>query len=323
MKSGKSLAWIVASAATAGAVAAVLMHREAAVHPAAVDMVSSTSAGHSPAPPNGQATWSIPNNPGPPTASQQPVSPSMAREFSHIEDGRAFVLKAWTQPERGGRFYASRLVDWCAHAKANSALLETAQPDVNTVGAENLAPAAQALDLLQRRCGQFTQEELDKYSGQALLKSHDADKFVQAVQSYVATRRGSEEERARGLTSVLQQADPLLIDDIRSGLLMHSGPQGAYAYFDGQRYRAMDDPAIISAMYLVPCELGLDCSASTDGELAMRCASGAGCYADRLAVLQSQYASDPKRIELIRRYAEQLAQAIRSGNYGKFIEAHP
>ena len=170
-------------------------------------------------------------------------------------------------------------------------------------------------------CDQLTQDELDKYSRMRLIKDITGpDPLMKAVRTFSAESQNKNSEAyAKSLRTILDMRDPLVVDDLGMRLSLYPGPQGAYLYFDGNRYPVKEAPPIVAAYALVPCELGLNC-AEKDLELTLACASGGTCYRDRYEkTLHEAAGNDQAKLIAIRAMSQQIAEAIRSGDAAKFL----
>jgi hypothetical protein len=169
------------------------------------------------------------------------------------------------------------------------------------------------------RCGQFSDDELSRYSVDALISAQDgvpdalsqlADRFSRSV--------ANPQERKLALKAVLDSHDPLLLDELGPRIALHRDNEGAYLLFNGRRYPVREDPPLLAAFYLVPCAFGMPCG-DTDMDLARQCIAGAGCYETRFARARAEVGNDPERYKAVIRAYEELAAAIRAGNVDAFL----
>lgn len=255
-----------------------------------------------------------------PTASQR----SLLDDFISDASGRGTILRLWARAGEGGQFYASKMVDTCAMATRFTPVMTQGQADLSGVDSANQLLTIAAHGRIQRMCDQLTQDELDKYSRMRLIKDTTGpDPLMKAVRTFSAeSQNKSSEAYAKSLRTILDMRDPLVLDDLGMRLSLYPGPQGAYLYFDGTRYPVREDPPILAAYALVPCELGLNC-AEKDLELTLACASGGTCYRDRYEkTLHEAAGSDMAKLSAIRVMAKQIAEAIRNGDAAKFLPQH-
>lgn len=200
--------------------------------------------------------------------------------YRKVDNGRAFVLSAWNRPNEGGRFYASKLIDRCAGIKGMTDIIENPQLKADSIRPENQSQAAAAVNRIFALCGQFTDEELKKYSGVGVFAdAKEGDVLIKLYRRILDARSSKDEsEKSSAVKAAIDAADPLLIDDLGPRLL--NDPKGGGIFLDGKTYKMQDAEEILAAYYLLPCGLGLDCS-SKDPMMAVSCASGGGCYENR------------------------------------------
>lgn len=243
---------------------------------------------------------------------------SAIAQYNAIRDGRPFVVEAVRHPERGGAFYASWVVDGCI-AFRGLGFLELAQPSVEQVGVESFVSATRALDTMRARCDQLTDEELDTYSGRALAKSRlgKIDILNAAVNRLVVAKETAARDDA--VAAIIDLGDPLVIDRLGLRMIARHGDQGGFLYYDGQKFPLNETVGITEALYLLPCELGLECG-NEDPVMALQCVMAGACYADRSERVLKEFArGDVARFERIQTLAAAMAEAIRARDYGKFL----
>lgn len=249
------------------------------------------------------------------------VTNRLIDEFNDSADGRATVLNLWNKEGQGGRYYASSIADFCSGVSKVVPDALTGQASLKDVSPDRQLTVIAAYEFIQRRCGQFTNEEFGKYSRHKLLRDgYSADPLVQVVKDFNSTSyKLSRDNFVKALGNVLDTQDPMLFEDIGIKLSLHPGENGAYLHFDGKDYPMKDSPAIAAAYQLVPCGLGLKCN-SSDPMLALACASGAMCYKDRYQKIYEEIAlgNDATYAEILK-FQAKLISAIKNREIQKFL----
>lgn len=252
---------------------------------------------------------------------QKRLTQNWASRLAQAADGRAFAIEAWRHPESGGRYYASYAAGHCQGLRLGPAASQV-QPPVDDVSGDAYVRKIAAFNRIKAFCEQFTDEELDTFSAakSAGLEAVDA---LFAVSARLAAASKSRDLAARrsAIQEVLASQDPLLVDQLGPRLVVFgSATGGADFYFDGQRYPASSDPPVAAALYLLPCGLGLACDTLHDLPLALQCASGPVCYADRFEKTRVELAGgdEAKYQRIITAYQAMLA-AVKAGEGRKFV----
>lgn len=240
--------------------------------------------------------------------------------YSKMGDGRKFVVEQWGHPDGGGRLYASYVTDGCAFVKNFTEDLANIQPDIEKVGADDYIKASEALKRIQLRCGQFSDAELLEFSKRTAFESNSVkDKLIQQISTFAKASSGTViEEKREAMVAILLSKDPLVIDQLGARLLMNNDLREFT--FDDIRipYSALQND-LVSAMELVPCNLGLQCD-SNEFALLLSCAGGSGCYASRAdKILQTIAQGDDTRMKQIIALSNRITLAIESNDVQKFL----
>jgi DNA-directed RNA polymerase subunit N (RpoN/RPB10) len=239
---------------------------------------------------------------------------ALLQGFNSYTDGRVFVEQSWKLPQFGGRFYAAKVVEECQALRLfNSAVLSMAQPETSVVGASSYLQASSALQVLQRRCGQLTADDYQRFSSQVLSIEAGQDLLDTAARRITGLLK-EEKDRALAWQALMASSDPVLVQDFARRLALHSNSQdGVHYYLDGTKYRAAGNEVMEAAFLLLPCGLGLSCDAR-DGQLAIRCVTGGGCYADRYDYVQrSMLGNDPEKYRDVLRIYQRLVEIFKVG----------
>lgn len=233
----------------------------------------------------------------------------LLHDFNHLSDGRPFIERNWLRPSVGGRFYASKVMDECHGVRIlHFDILSMSQPDIAVVGELNYVRAGTALQLLQARCGQLTADDYTRFSGPVAFGDPTTKDILVEASKAISRLTKSPQTRLEAIQVAMDVGDPLLIQDIGKRLALYSSTtDGIYYYFNGKKYPVAGEEDFSAAFLLVPCGLGLDCGAH-DTQLALRCLSGQGCYADRYEMVRKAIANDDSEryAAILSTYAELL-----------------
>lgn len=177
---------------------------------------------------------------------------------------------------------------------------------------------AEALQQLMQKCSDFTADEL---SGADLSSAPvGRDKLDAASASLLEATRNKRIDGVRlAMKSIVDLADPMLLDQLAVRILSPGLQATKTVYFDGIQY-PLSSEVVHTAAYLLPCEFGLACAIDNDLILALRCATGQACFATRRdharAEMVSGNAETYAKAVLL---AQQMADAIRSANVDAFV----
>lgn len=208
------------------------------------------------------------------------ASRDMQQRLRAADLGRPFFQWAMAHPEQGGAYYAQKLAAQCKGVVYRKALLSESNraypPGTDTQAYQHKIAA---IEQLRRRCGDMAESELDDVLRQtAPAEVQGRDPLLNIAHIWDA--QASRDERARKAQALfVAQLDPMLADEL--GAKLFRARQPGTIYFDGREWSLTDTPVVTTALYLLPCELGMDCSAQKDFGLAAACSSGGACHASR------------------------------------------
>lgn len=236
-------------------------------------------------------------------------------ELNHLTDGRAFALKSWMAPERGGRFYAEYVARHCGSLLQLSAIMTTAQAS-SSLPSESLIPANEKLARAQRLCGQFTEAELAQFSlaDRTGREAKAEDAFFKLTASLSAAGGGDPDQRRTAVRNILDNGDALLIDQLGARLYSSSGSFS----FQGRGYAGPALDVLMAAIRLAPCDLGLSCG-QEDLSLIAPCLATGHCPPSRQAEVEQAFSSDPAKYAQVLKLRDDIVQAIRRRNASAFV----
>lgn len=254
----------------------------------------------------------------------KPPKTSMASLYNNKKSGRAFVFEAWQHPEAGGRFYASKVVEFCSGASSTFNLMTVSAPIADPNDTPEVTHARnRSLRKVQLLCEDFTAFDFSEQGLLALLHEQGRDdSLLKKQRAFLASRNSGAPLDNKALTEILTTQDPLLIDDTGLALFIYRDPDNALnsMYFEGTAYPLASSPEVFAAVYMLPCELGLRCDIDGDPQLAVACASGGNCHETRSARAYAEILqSDEKKFQSALSLAGRMAQAIRSNNIDAFV----
>lgn len=242
---------------------------------------------------------------------------AMIHRYSTSTSGRVFVLEAVNYQEKGGAFYASWVVDSCLQFRSLGVLSQY-QPNPELVSSTDMLNAGLAINYLQTRCSEFTDNELITYSGRRLLERGfgEGDVLQDALTKLLTAKTHA--ARRSAIRRVVELRDPLLLDVVGVRMLIAQDKSTAFYQFSGSRYPLVNDGGVSAAVYLLPCKFGLPCDLS-DPSLALACVSGASCFSSRDAKMFTEFAGgDPNKADQIRQLAEAMFRAIQNREDARF-----
>lgn len=238
----------------------------------------------------------------------------MQQRYRAVDLGRPFFQWAMAHPEQGGAYYARKLAAHCRGAVYKRALLgEGNRAYIAGTDSQVYQRKIAAVEQLRRRCGDMSESELEDVLRQTASTDMQArDPLLGIMQIWGA--QVSRDERARKAQALfLRQMDPLLADELGARLFRARQPNTIY--FDGREWSLTETPVVAAALYLLPCELGLDCSAQKDMGLTMSCSSDAICYVSREdKALQDMLNGSQADLAEARALSRKMAAALRSGD---------
>lgn len=258
------------------------------------------------------------------SSSSKPPKSSLISLYNNKKSGRAFVFEAWQHPEAGGRFYASKVVEFCSGASSTLSLMKISTPISGLNDTPEITHARnRSLRKVQLLCEDFTAFDFSEQGLLALLREQGKDDaLLKKQRTFLASRSNGSPLDKTALAEIIATQDPLLIDDTGLALFIYRDPDNALnsIYFEGTSYPLASSPEVFAAVYMLPCELGLRCDIDGDSQLAVACASGGGCHETRSARAYTEILqSDEKRFQSALSLTGRMAEAIRSNNIEAFV----
>jgi hypothetical protein len=247
-----------------------------------------------------------------------PLAPSNAENHSLIDiykrtrSGRTFLLYALQHVDQGGAYYADRLLSLCAETIHSRDWLSRFESESGQeADGMRAKKRKQALQGLQDRCGDILPEEYDEFKARIRAeKERGNDPLLKIRGAFLAARQSKSPAQASQAVAALKlHPDPLIADELGPWMAPALKAEMRAAGIDVEHIA--DDPKVLATLYLLPCQLGLDCSDSQDFMLMMACVSGANCADSRsehvrLNMLGGQQADFASALESARRLAESL-----------------
>ncbi len=251
----------------------------------------------------------------------KPVPNTMLDEYYRKRSGRAFVAYSIQHPELGGIFYAKHFLRQCALVRlGDNEQLQAVQSlvDNDSNGPTHLQ-RTKAIQFLREKCSDFTHAELEKIDTLA-ENSYERDVLKQESKKlYESQTKKNIDEINGAVKEVLDRADPIFIDQKGAQILSPGVTQGMTVYFMGKPYR-LSTEVVLTAVYLLPCEIGLRCTMNEDIPLAYQCASGRGCFESRSDhALAEMVGGNAERYSEADLLAKEMAAAIRQKNTAAFM----
>jgi hypothetical protein len=248
-------------------------------------------------------------------------SNAMLDEYYRKRSGRAFVAYAIQHPELGGIFYARDLLRKCSLIRYGDT--EQLQGVQKAVDSDSNGPThlqrTKAIQFLREKCSDFTDAELAEIDTLA-ENSYERDVLKQESKKlHEAQAKKNIDEINGAVKEVLDRADPIFIDQKGPQILSPGVTQVMTVYFMGKPYR-LSTEVVLTAVYLLPCEIGLRCRMDEDITLAYQCASGRGCFESRSDhALAEMVGGNEERYSEAEQLAKEMAAAIRQKNTAAFM----
>lgn len=262
-----------------------------------------------------QRTSALQSSPSASTVVAASPMPSerILKAYNAAAGGRAFVFEAMNRPGEGGRYYASRLAQACSGVE--ELLARTTTSDSSNGAMQKARADAEAQ--LRSRCGDFSEKELAELLAASADTSASSDGLIAASRAVSTSAwRGTEEGRRATLDALLATGDPVLLDEI--GLRIAQYPN-ATLIVEGKSY-AISDPTALTAFYLAPCRIGLDCTARSDPLLAVHCFATGACYQDRNEkALKEMVSGDSAKLQEAQKLASVIAEAVKRRDANAFM----
>lgn len=226
---------------------------------------------------------------------------------------RALYAQALKIPEKGGIFYASRILSMCSAIVNQTA-----------VGVENETRISATADGLRAKCSTFTSEELSQQYIYQIEESDASlkDPLMAAGKSLgVIGGYGDVERKKQLLDDDVKIADPVFISDLgmRLALFIRSDSNKVIFKFGGKDYPLDSKIDVGFALYMLPCALGMQCD-KNEPDMALKCESDAGCYEGRVDYVRKVMTSASRDYDGTMKLYEQMADAVKKGDLTKFMD---
>ena len=201
---------------------------------------------------------------------------------------------------RGGdiqdRIYARRIMQECAASRSFMSIHEIGSPP--STGDSKISKVYNdTLDFFQRRCGQFTDAELEE------LLAIRFESESPLISRYNGSGKILPSSREGLISELIRSKNPVLFQEFTLAVLLDKDNMGRFIYFRGAVHR-LSDPIVDQALYFLPCLLGLNCS-SNSYRYGLSCLNVQQCEVP-------DYRSNP--------LANQMYADIMSGNIESFIQ---
>ncbi|MDD2545378.1 MAG: hypothetical protein PHI55_03750 [Burkholderiaceae bacterium] len=246
----------------------------------------------------------------------QTIAAPWLDQYNRATNYRSVVDAAIKSPLNGGYFYAHKILSECKAAGDNYAnWSERISKNENQI----TASIKNSLTTIKNRCENFTEEELSDAYLAKLAKEGIAgsDPLWMASMSYThsaSKNRGGHEFQARradAVSAAFQVKDPLVVQDLGMRLVIDKNPNGGKTTFkiNGKNTPLNSKVDLGLAIYLVPCELGLNCDA-TDFAVSVPCASQGLCDASRYEAVRRMASESKGDYEGILKAARSIADSL-------------
>ncbi|MBH1964452.1 MAG: hypothetical protein I8H77_08960 [Comamonadaceae bacterium] len=237
---------------------------------------------------------------------------------------RAFYESALKNPEKGGIFYASRILRMCSAIRNETTFGGESQTAYSVeMDDEVYGKISAAAEGLRAKCSMFTPDELSDHHINEVLKSEASlkDPLISAGKA-LGEDSGFEQlaRRKKLVDDVIKLGDPLLISELgmRLALYRHSATGQLMFKFGGDEYPLDSEVDVGFALYMLPCNLGMQCD-ENEFDMAMRCASNAGCYEGRVDYVRKVMTAGSRDFDGTKKLCEQMAEAAKKGDLSKFM----
>lgn len=239
--------------------------------------------------------------------------------YNSSNNYKSLVDEALKAPERGGYFYASKIVGQCS-------LVRDLQDRWKDSEVSKLSARSEAISVLVSRCGSLG----DANSRAAVAKDlkasiADKDPLYVAATSYTKSRNlrknaTTQERKTEAVTSVARLKDPLLVDDLGLRLIASRDNTTTATTFkiNGRTILLNDRLDAGLAMYLVPCEMGLKCD-EKEFSIALSCASSGECHAGRHDKVKKMTEGAGTDYGAIERAAKEIARSLSDQTQGSIL----
>jgi hypothetical protein len=257
----------------------------------------------------------------------KPISAQLISRYNDGKNMRSFVDFALQHPEMGGNYYAAKVLTQCRGFSSSADVNSKSITASNNLDGNTQAAMASAAEKLQARCADFLPNEISSKRDREILEEgkKKGDPLILASNSYLASFSEKGEagmtQRKTALSKVLELQDPAIFEDLGTRLVMAEDPKsGQRGYFVDNKFYGLNDPTDVGhAVYLLPCGVGLECGNSSF-DIASRCESGSGCFADRFAYIKDLYAENREGYQRVISLYENLVQNVKQKNSDSFIQ---
>lgn len=276
--------------------------------------------------PNATATNDQPHNKPPNTpqsanSGPEKLSALLIESYNTEDNLRKFVKYALQHIEKGGAYYASRVLKQCRDVRTESRFGQQVQTEF-TGGDSNdeLLNRSRAAENLRRQCTDFTDQELSDLEIEAIILRGEerGDPILASLKAFNKIEGiQASDARRKALQELLSIGDALAIQEVgqRIALTRETESSKLGYLFEGQFYPIDSDIDVGLAIYLLPCGAGLACDA-TEYDIALRCASGAGCFASRFDYVKNMLRDRPEAYEKVLDVYDRMAKSITSAGRG-------
>ncbi len=197
------------------------------------------------------------------------VHPSPTVHPLRLADGaRKYALENIKSGPLQDRILARRILQECAMGRRVMKVHEMGIPPA-TSDPKVAAVFNDTLNFFQRRCGQFTELELDE------LLDIDFKSSSPLISMYNGKGAGLNGARETLIRELIASKSPVLFDDLALRVLVDTEGSRKFVYFRGVVNR-LDDGVVVEALHFLPCLLGLDCS-PTSFRYGLACLNAQQC----------------------------------------------
>ncbi len=239
---------------------------------------------------------------------------SLVSALKRSSSYRLFVLEALQTPEKGGVFYAQKVIFGCT--QANDALLAAAKASI--------PGRAAALTEFNSRCD-ITLEQLNAL----VQKQPDILKRDPLLGMMNGLASNQADIKRKTLSDALKTQDPMLLFEspaLSFSRRVQSGSDGSgekvLTYFNGKWLSEADAAPFRYAQKLAACDFGLPCQ-QNDLWLSNLCVTGNECAYSRQEYMERfVYPNQPAWRAKIEQYRSEIKEAVKTQTVAAFVPAH-
>lgn len=236
---------------------------------------------------------------------------------------REFHEVALKNPEGGGIFYAANIISMCSAVKNETEFGQEVQtPYTSDMNSETYRKISEAAEGLRSKCSAFIPQELSQDHVHKISRFEASNKDPLATLSKALGEVGFKniEKRRRLVNEVVRLGDPLLASELGMRLAIAPHPEtGSPIFMFGGKIYPLDSKVDVGhALYMLPCSMGLKCD-KDDFDIALMCASNAGCYEGRVDYVREMMAAGSRDFDGTMRLHEEMAEAVRARDLTKFL----